>query len=396
MSLLPPLLRPLGFQKTRDPTARAWIQVDREALAHNVHQLESLLPQGCQLMPAVKANAYGHGAALVTRELNRLGIHNFCVATALEGAELRRQGITGEILVLGYTHPTHFPLLSQYRLTQAVLDPSYAGFLEEYGKSLSVHLKLDTGMHRLGQRAEEWEKLLPIFRYKHLKVTGVFTHLAASEDPSPRAREFTIAQGKAFYQTVAQLEKHGCSCGKTHLLASGGLLYYPQLGGSYARVGIALYGVLSTREELASCPVALKPVLSLKARVAQVKEVYPGETVGYGLGWAAPRRLRIAILSIGYADGVPRALSNGRGTVLLHHRKAPIVGAVCMDQLMVDITKIPQTSPGDIATLLGKDGAEKITAYDMAEAAGTITNEILSRLGARLERIQTKTDTHKY
>mgnify|MGYP002798533027 FL=1 len=187
MSLLPPLLRPLGFQKTRDPTARAWIQLDREALAHNVHQLESLLPQGCQLMPAVKANAYGHGAALVTRELNRLGIHNFCVATALEGAELRRQGITGEILVLGYTHPTHFPLLSQYRLTQAVLDPSYAGLLEEYGKSLSVHLKLDTGMHRLGQRAEEWEKLLPIFRYKYLKVTGVFTHLAASEDPSPRA-----------------------------------------------------------------------------------------------------------------------------------------------------------------------------------------------------------------
>ena len=119
MSLLPPLLRPLGFQKTRDPTARAWIQLDREALAHNVHQLESLLPQGCQLMPAVKANAYGHGAALVTRELNRLGIHNFCVATALEGAELCRQGITGEILVLGYTHPTHFPLLSQYRLTAA-------------------------------------------------------------------------------------------------------------------------------------------------------------------------------------------------------------------------------------------------------------------------------------
>ena len=235
MSLLPPPPGSLGFQEMLDPTARAWIQLDSEALAHNVHQLESLLPQGCQLMPAVKANAYGHGAALVTRELNRLGIHNFCVATALEGAELRRQGITGEILVLGYTHPTHFPLLHRHRLTQAVLDPSYAGLLEEYGKSLSVHLKLDTGMHRLGQRAEEWEKLLPIFRYKHLKVTGVFTHLAASEDPSPRAREFTIAQGKAFYQTVAQLEKHGCSCGKTHLLASGGLLHYPQLGGGYAR-----------------------------------------------------------------------------------------------------------------------------------------------------------------
>lgn len=288
MSLLPPPLGSLGFQKTRDPTARAWIQLDSEALAHNVHQLESLLPQGCQLMPAVKANAYGHGAALVTRELNRLGIHNFCVATALEGAELRRQGITGEILVLGYTHPTHFPLLHRHRLTQAVLDPSYAGLLEEYGKSLSVHLKLDTGMHRLGQRAEEWEKLLPIFRYKYLKVTGVFTHLAASEDPSPRAREFTIAQGKAFYQTVAQLEKHGCSCGETHLLASGGLLHYPQLGGSYARVGIALYGVLSTREELASCPVALKPVLSLKARVAQVKEVIPERQWGTDWGGQLP------------------------------------------------------------------------------------------------------------
>ena len=127
MSLLPPPLGSLGFQEMLDPTARAWIQLDSEALAHNVHQLESLLPQGCQLMPAVKANAYGHGAALVTRELNRLGIHNFCVATALEGAELRRQGITGEILVLGYTHPTHFPLLSQYRLTPSCPRPVLRG-----------------------------------------------------------------------------------------------------------------------------------------------------------------------------------------------------------------------------------------------------------------------------
>lgn len=390
MSRITPPARSAQFEIPLDPTARAWVQLDREALAYNVRQQESLLPPGCQLMPVLKANAYGHGDVMVARELNRLGIRAFCVATVQEGVTLRQQNVIGEILVLGYTHPTHFPLLSRYQLTQTVLDLSYAKLLENCGKDVTVHLKLDTGMHRLGQRVEEWEQLLPAFQYHHLKITGIFTHLAAPEVSSPKAREFTSAQGKAFYEAVSQLEKRGGFCGKVHLLASGGLLYSPGLGGDFARVGIALYGLLSTRRELETCPIPLKPVLSLKARVAQVKAVNPGETIGYGLECKAAGRQKIAVVSIGYGDGVPRLLSNRRGKVLLHGKEAPIVGLVCMDQLIVDVTDIPKTASGDMITLLGKDGEKEITAYDLAEEAGTITNEVLSRLGNRLERIWAK------
>lgn len=378
--------------KKEEMTARAWIEIDRKNLSENVRLLQGLLPCGCRLMPAVKANAYGHGAVPVTRELNRLGIREFCVASASEGVELRKAGVKGEILILGYTHPDLFPLLRRYRLSQTVIDASYAELLSSYGKKADVHIKIDTGMRRLGERSENVKRLCELFSCKssaackNLNVKGTFTHLCCDESRSPADKAFTYLQARRFYEAVNMLESHGVSCGKKHLLASSGLINYPEIGGDYVRAGIALYGVLSSRNELEGCRLDLRPVLSVKARVAAVKELYAGEGAGYGLTYTADAKRKIAVVSVGYADGIPRSLSNGCGRVLINGKAAPIVGRVCMDQLLADVTEIEDAKSGDIAVLIGKSGESEITAYDLAEASASITNEVLSRLGNRLVR----------
>lgn len=369
-----------------DLPLRAWVELDREALAHNVAVLRRLLPPHCTLMPAVKANAYGHGAVPVARELNRLGLQAFCVATAQEGAELRAGGVQGEILVLGYTHPQQARLLHQNHLTQTVVDHSYGMALEAQNVPLEVHLKLDTGMHRLGEGSDRVDTLVPLFACRNLKVTGAFTHLCAAGTASPEDRAFTLSQGRAFCTALARLEAQGCPIPKRHLLSSYGLLHYPELGGDYARVGIALYGVLSSPADLTRCPVTLRPVLSLKAQVAQVRTLEAGEQAGYDLQFTAQRPTKLAVLTIGYGDGLPRSLSCGVGAALVGGRKAPIAGRVCMDQTLVDVTDCPPVAPGDTAVLIGTSHGLEITACDLAKETGTIANEILSRLGARLER----------
>lgn len=368
-------------------TGRAWLEIDRAALGHNVEVLRGLLPGRCALMPAVKANAYGHGAVPVALELNRLGVDAFCVAAAQEGAELRENGVRGSILVLGYTHPTQFPLLSRYDLTQTVVDAPYARVLSASGQNTMVQLKLDTGMHRLGLPWDAVDEIEGIFRLPNLQITGAYTHLCSDCSLSPQDREFTLTQGRRFRETVEELGRRGCPLPCAHLLSSYGLVNYPELGGDFARIGIALYGVLSTKADTLNCAAPLRPVLSLKARVAHVQEVGPGQGVGYDLKFVPSRPSRVAVLAVGYADGLPRSLSCGVGAVLLHGQKAPIVGRICMDQTIVDVTDIPGVSPGDTAVLIGRSGELEITACDMAEQAGTISNEILSRLGTRLERI---------
>lgn len=362
------------------PAGRAWIELDRAALRHNVETLRALLPADCALMPAVKAEAYGHGAALIARELNRLGVSAFCVASVNEGAALRKSGVRGEILVLGYTHPEQFPLLRRFRLTQTVPDLAFAQTLSAYGKAVDVHIKIDTGMHRLGEPWDRPERLSRIFALPNLRVTGAFTHLCAC-GPSPRERAFTMGQARAFAGTVAWLRERGFVIPKVHQLASGGILRYGELGGDYARPGLALYGVPDTDGS-----ADLKPVLTLKARVAQVRELAAGEQAGYDLMFTARRDTRLAVLTIGYGDGLPRGLSCGVGGALLHGRRAPVAGRVCMDQTLVDVTDIPDTAAGDEAVLIGRSGELEITARDLAVQTGTIPNEILSRLGARLER----------
>ncbi len=366
---------------------RAWIEIDPQCLMHNVALLRARLPQGCELMPALKANAYGHGAVPVARMLNACGIHAFCVATAQEGAALRREGIRGLILVLGYTHPALFSLLDRNELTQAVVDYDYAKALSGYGRALSVHIALDTGMHRLGESHRHFAAIEQIYRLPHLRVEGIFTHLCTADASDPQGVAYAHMQGEAFYQTVEALKARGCLCKKAHILSSYGLFNHPQLAGDYARVGIALYGLLSTRADTERLGAGLRPVLSLKARIASVKTLRSGERAGYGLSFVAGREARIAVLAIGYADGLPRALSCGAGSVLVHGRAAPIAGRVCMDQTLIDVTDIPRVRPGDVAVIIGRSGDAVLSACDLAAQAGTISNEILSRLGARLERV---------
>lgn len=368
-------------------TGRAWIELDKKALLHNVKVLGSLLQPGCQLMPAVKANAYGHGAVLVAQELNRVGVTAFCVATAQEGIQLRENGIVGEILVLGYTDPRQVPLLQRYHLTQTVLDYSYAEELDSKNGKIKAQIAIDTGMHRLGVAWDAPEEIAQIMDCPGLEITGAFTHLCADTTMSPQDKAFTLTQGQRFNAVLAELKSRGYIFPATHILASYGLLNYPELGGDYARIGIALYGVLSSRSDTERCAVDLRPVLSLKTRVARIQEVRQGEGAGYDLKFTAQRNSRIAVLSIGYADGLPRNLSCGAGNVLLHGSKAPIVGRICMDQTLVDVTDIPGVAPGDVAVLIGKSGDLEITACDLAEQADTISNEILSRLGERLDRL---------
>ncbi len=380
------LLRTYGKTKScsRD---RAWIELDRKALAANVRFLQSMLPEHCTLMPVVKANAYGHGAVPIAKALHSLGIRSFCVACVSEAVELRRAGIQGEILILGYTHPSQFPLLHRYHLSQTIVDHEYALLLNQYGKKTAVHVGIDTGMHRLGERVENVDLICQIFAMPHLEVKGLFTHLSADDTLSPQGRAFTEQQAEAFYRLASILEARGCLIPKLHIQSSYGVLNYPALAGDCARIGIALYGVLSTKEDTARWADDLSPVLSLKARVASVRELHPGESAGYGMDFIAEQEMRIAAVSIGYGDGLPRGLSGGAGNVLIKGEAAPIIGRVCMDQTLVDVSRIPQVRAGDIAVLIGVSGSRSILASDLAAQTNTITNEILSRLGSRLERI---------
>lgn len=399
-----------GYGGDRTASLRAWIEVDSAALARNVAFLRSRIPEHCRLMPAVKAQAYGHGAVMVSRELNRLGVDAFCVATISEGIELRRGDIKGTILILGYTPPEDFPLLSRYRLTQTVVDLPYARLLNQSGTEVSVHIGIDTGMHRLGLRCEDIDGIREAYDMPNLKVDGLFTHLCASDSPRPEHKAFTDSQVRAFYQVIDILKGEGYPCPGLHLLASYGCLNLlpdkkpapgtPQrfadrrsvhnalrLAADYIRPGIALYGLLSTEADTRAWQEALEPVLSLKAKVASVRPLYAGEAAGYGIAFTAPGDMRIAAISIGYADGLPRALSQGKGSVLIDGCKAPVVGRICMDQTLVDVSHIPGVRQGDTAVIIGRSKDLELTAGQIAEQCGTISNEILSCLGERLDRI---------
>ena len=364
------------------PKSRAWIELSRAALAHNVAALRSLLPAGCGLMPVLKADAYGHGAVLTAGLLAEMGVRRFCVATAAEGAALRRAGVGGEILVLGWTDPAEAPLLAEMGLAQAVADPDHARGLAAAGLPLAVHIAVDTGLHRLGTAWDDGAALEAACAAGPLRVEGAFTHLAAAEsDPA-----FTREQVRRFYSAAARLRAAGAAGLRTHLLGSYGILRCPWAAGDLARPGIALYGTLETAADTAAAPVALEPVLTLKARIASLRRLAPGEGAGYGLAFRASRQTRLATAAIGYADGLPRCLGEGRGRALVRGRSVPIVGRVCMDQCLLDVTDAPGAAVGDEAVFIGADGAERIGVCELARAAGTIANETLSRLGPRLGR----------
>ena len=373
--------------------SRAWIELDMKHLAHNVAEFKRMLPEDCKMMPAVKANAYGHGASEMAGELQKLGIDAFCVASMEEGIELRRDGIKGEILVLGYTDPAAAKTLLDYQITQTIIDEKYGKQLESYaakeGGRLPVHIGVDTGMHRLGIPWDAYERLCAMWKLPHLEVRGVYSHLCVSDGEEEKEIAFTKTQIARFDETVAYLRTQIKKPFAAHLQGSYGVLNYPECHYDYARVGIALYGILSSRTLIPKSAKGLLPVLSLHSVITSIRELNPGEGAGYGLDFVAAKKSRIAAAAIGYADGIPRNLS-GRGMALLHGKRVPIVGRVCMDQLLLDVTGVPDAAPEDEVLFIGGQGAEKISAEEFAGWSDTISNEIVSRLGARLGRFVSK------
>ena len=365
---------------------RAWAEISLSNLKHNLETLKSVLPPECGFMAVVKANAYGHGDIAVSRYCNKIGIGRFAVATIEEGIRLRLRGIKGEILILGYTDPQRIRELVQYHLTQTVVGLEHARQLNSCHLPLCVQIAVDTGMHRLGVDCKHGKEIEKIMDCENLKVCGLYSHLCASDSETPEDREYTNRQIQDFRDLLNNLKQDGYPIPPVHIQSSYGILNYPDLRCSYVRPGIAMYGVLSSASDQTVTSAVLRPVLSLKARVVLVRMVSSGESVGYGRAFTATRETAVAVLPIGYADGLPRSLSCGNGEILLHGQRAPIIGRICMDQLMADVTDIPDVNPGDVATLIGCDGQETISAEQVADEAGTITNELLSRLGTRLER----------
>lgn len=365
-------------------TDRAWIEIDLKNLEHNVRQLKSIMPTDCELMAVVKAEAYGHGAFHIATHLQKIGVKAFAVATIDEGIHLRHYGITGEILILGYTCPSRATELRRYNLIQTLIDYDHAIAMDAQGMEIRSHIKIDTGMHRLGFDAADFGKVCNTIMLPHIRVEGMYTHLCVSDGLNDGDIQFTKQQVEKFNGLLRFLSPIGFQRPKIHIQSSYGLLNYPDMNCDYARVGITLYGVYSSADDKTNRKPDLRPVLALRSRVISIRVIPAGESVGYGRAFTAQQDTRIAVIPIGYADGVPRNLSCGKGAVLINGHKAPIIGRICMDQLTVDITNIPDVKAGMLATLIGKDGDSEISAVEMAANAGTITNEILSRLGQRL------------
>lgn len=382
------LLIPMAGKKEAPSRGhRAWAEINLTHLRHNAAELKRVLPPQSRIMAVVKANAYGHGSLEAARELSREGIAHFAVAEIGEGIALRKHGVRGDILVLGYTSPERAPELARYRLTQTMVSREYGEALNAYGVKLNVHVKIDTGMNRLGVPCHDPHSIMACYRFSHLNVTGTFSHLSMSDSLGQAETRFTQQQLDRFELAIGQLREAGIDPGLVHIQSSYGILNYPEVSCDLVRPGIALYGLLSREEDEVRTKADLRPVLSLRSVVTQVKEVKAGDPVGYGRNFIPSCDLRIATVSIGYADGIPRSLSEHGGYVLIRGQRARIVGSICMDQLTVNVTSIAGVRQGDPVTLIGQDGAETITAGQIAARCGTVANEILSRLGGRIEKV---------
>lgn len=371
------------------PRTRAWKEIHVENFKWNLDCLKELMPEGCECMAVVKADGYGHGAVISARALEKCGIKAFAVATLEEAIELRRHDISGLILILGYTQPVNAELLADYDLIQTAVDFEHARQLnhafEKLGRTGRIHIKIDTGMSRLGESYENIKKIEKIFHMENLSVEGCYSHLCAADSDSMQDREYEDRQADHFFSTVLQIRADGYEVPKVHLLSSYGLLNYASYGGDYVRLGILLYGVFSNSDKERD-RLPLRPVMEWKARIAQVKEIPAGASVSYGRTFEAADNMKIAVVTIGYADGLPRSLS-GKGKVLIRGQFAPIIGKICMDQMVVDVSGISGVRAGDIVTVMGKQKDKEISASGIAEAAGTITNELLSRVGSRLPEV---------
>lgn len=369
----------------------AWLEIDLDAIAANLAILRELAP-GAACWPVVKADAYGHGSVPVARALHEAGADGLCVAAVDEALELRRGGVDGDILVLYPVPPSRLAAVGRERLSVAVTSERSAEELVAAartlpsGASLRVHLEIETGLTRDGIRPERAAAIGAVIDHAaHLRLEGVWSHLASPENEAVTARQVDRFEG-----AVAALRKAGVEAPRRHLAATGGLLTGRAPAYEMTRPGLAVYGVvpagLPIGDGARSAAAALRPTMRLVARAVRVEEVAAGTPVSYGGTWTASRPSHIATLPLGYGDGFVRAYG-GRPGALVRGQRVPIVGVVAMDATMVDVSAVPGVGEGDEFVLLGSQGSEEITAGELAEARGTVAWEVLATMARRLPRV---------
>ena len=379
-------------------TPNTWVEIDRAALLTNIHACRQLIGPRCRLLGLVKGNAYGHGLRETATVLLAAGVDMLGVEAVGEAVTLRTSGVTCPVLLVGPLPPANVHLLLSHQLTPLLVSPEQVQMVGDFVRRaacrLDVHLKFDTGMHRQGIMREELPVLLDLLaQYPGLRVSGMATHLARADEAEQP--EWTRCQLDQFHDTIATLAAAGVHAPIRHAANSAAALLWPETHLDMVRLGIALYGFWpgpsvqrASEEKLALCPV-----MTWKTRVAAVKTVPCGCSVGYGGSYVTTRASRIAVLPLGYYDGYSRSLSN-LGQVLIHGQRAPVCGRVSMDLMTVDVTDIPAVQAGDEVVLLGRQGTSAISAEEMATWLGTIHYEVTARINPLIPRIVVDSPTN--
>ena len=375
-----------------DCLKRTWAEISLDNLNHNYHALREKLPGGTRFLGVVKADAYGHGAVPVSRYLVELGAEYLAVSNIEEAIQLRRGGIRGPILILGYTPPELADSLVAYGLRQEVHSLEYARQLQARlsgsKRRLRVHIKLDTGMSRLGFFAYDHPKtvdeLRAVAEMNELQIEGVFMHFPVADSLEASDEAFCRKQYARFTAMLDALKAVGVEPELRHCCNSGASILYPQYAMDMVRPGIATYGILPS-EELRG-RIDLRPVMQLRSTIFQIRDYAPDITISYGRTYRTETPTRVAVVGIGYADGLPRSFSN-RISFLLHGKRVPQIGRICMDMCMVDVSSVPEAKVDDIVTVFGEDNGASIGVDAMAAELGTIPYELLCGINKRIPRI---------
>ncbi len=372
--------------------SRIYAGIDLDAVAYNFESMRKNIDSRTKMIAVIKADGYGHGAVPIARMVENYDyIWGFATATAEEALELRSAGVTKPVLILGFVFAEHYRELVAQDIRPAVFKLSMAQQLSEeavsQGKQFAIHLALDTGMTRIGLKDEEEsvETIRQIAALPNLKIEGMFTHFARADETDKAAAD---CQLERYLRFAKKLEEAGISIPIRHCSNSAGIIDLPRANLDLVRAGISIYGIYPS-EEVEKSRVPLKPVMELKSHISYLKEVEPGVAVSYGGTFVTKRRTRIATIPVGYADGYPRMLS-GKGWVLIRGKKAPILGRVCMDQFMVDVTEIPDAAELDPVTLLGRDGDAMLPVEALSELCGRFPYEFVCDIGKRVPRVYIK------
>ena len=368
---------------------RTWAEIDLDSLKTNLNNYKKHLSPATELMCVVKANCYGHCDSAIAPLLeNELGVKWFAVSNIIEAEHLRKLGIKGEILILGYTPPEEAEALVKYDIIQACTEYDYAVALNDAtSKPIRIHVALDTGMGRIGLRGNTEEicnEVEKIAKLDMLNVEGIFTHFAVADSTEADDDEYTKSQIEKIVAVDDALKEKGIRLPHCHFLNSAAGVYHYSERSTLARLGIVLYGLMPNPEK--ALPFKPEAVMSVKSCISQVKTVEENTCVSYGRTYKTDKPTVLATICCGYADGYPRRLSNV-GEVIIHGQRAKITGRVCMDQFMCDVTHIDGVKAGDVATLIGTDGNETITADDVAQLTGTIGYEIVCGIAPRVPRV---------